>query len=271
MESPEGRTQMTTHATPGTLLRDLAKRTPKRPSTPELIASTLREAIVGGLVGAGTQLRQSEIAAAFGVSVIPVREALRQLEAQGFVVLHHNRGAVVSEISLDEIAELFDVRLALESMVLAAAVPNLAEDDFRKAESYSRALDEENDVHRWGHWNWLFHEALYVPANRHRTVAILANLHGHIDRIVRLQMSLEGGRSKAHREHSAILRACRHRDAPRAVALLEKHIRDVRDIVLRFAADQRRRTSSPDGGPFARLAQRSRPERLPRAAAERGR
>ena len=209
-----------------------------RPSTPELIASTLREAIVGGAIRPGTQLRQSEVAAEFGVSVIPVREALRHLEAQGFVVLHHNRGAVVPEIALDEIAELFDVRVALEEMLIRAAVPRLNESDFAKAENYSRALDNEPDVNRWGHWNWLLHEALYAPANRRRTLAIVANLHSHIDRVLRLQMSLEGGQAKANREHGAILKACRQRDEIKAAALLSSHIRGVGEIVLRFAAEQ---------------------------------
>jgi DNA-binding GntR family transcriptional regulator len=222
----------------GVLFGALVGRDFARPSTPELIASTVREAIVSGSIRPGTQLRQSEVAAEFGVSVIPVREALRQLEAQGFVVLHHNRGAVVPEIALEEIAELFDVRVALEEMLIRAAVPRLTESDLTKAETYSRALDNEADVNRWGHWNWLLHEALYAPANRRRTLAIVGNLHSHIDRVLRLQMSLEGGQAKARREHGAILRACRQHNEVKAAALLVSHIRGVGEIVLRFAAEQ---------------------------------
>ena len=221
---------------PGSLLGGSARREIARPSTPELIAATLREAIIGGTIRAGTQLRQSEVAAEFGVSVIPVREALRQLEAEGFVALHPHRGAVVPEISLDEIAELFDMRVALETMLIRMAVPRLAAADLAKAEGFLQEFDNEPDIHRWGHWNWLFHKALYAPANRRRTLAILANLHSHIDRVLRLQMSLEGGKAKANREHNAILKACRARDASKAATLLETHIRGVGAIVLRFAA-----------------------------------
>lgn len=228
----------TTSAGESSLRRLADKARAGHPSTPELIASVLREAIVSGLVRAGMQLRQNEVAANFGVSIIPVREALRQLEAQGFVVLHHNRGAVVAEISLDEIHELFDIRVALESMLIRQAIPRLTEADLRIAGAHLRALDHEADINKWGHWNWLFHEALYEPAGRARTLAILRNLHSHIDRVLRLEMSLAGGKRKSHREHSAILRACRERNPDRAAATLERHIRSVADMILRFAAKQ---------------------------------
>lgn len=212
------------------------------PSAPEMIASVLREAIVSGVISTGSQLRQQEVAADFGVSIIPVREALRQLEAQGFVILHHNRGAVVAEISLEEITELFDIRVALETMLIRLAIPHLTETDFRKAEKHLRSFDNEGDINRWGHWNWLFHESLYAPAGRNRTLGILRNLHSHIDRLLRLQMSLAGGKRKSYREHNAILSACRERDADKSAAILDRHIRSVGDIISRFAAKQRKRS-----------------------------
>ncbi len=217
-------------------------------STPELIASALREAIVSGAIQAGVQLRQNEVATNFGVSVIPVREALRQLEAQGFVIFRRNRGAVVAEISLDEISELFDIRVALETMLIRQAIARLTDADFHKAEKHLRALDKEADVNKWGQWNWLFHEALYSAAGRGRTLEILRNLHSHIDRLLRLQMSLAGGKKKSHREHSAILAACRQGDADRAAEVLGRHIRGVADIILRFATKQERATGRLETG-----------------------
>ena len=243
---------MTAEATAGTLLGTLSSQSlSRRPSTPELIAAALREAIIRGTILPGTQLRQSEVAAEFGVSSIPVREALLQLEAQGFVTIHHNRGAIVPEISLEEIAELFDIRIVLETMVIRLAIPRLSENDLRKAEEHSCALDNEPDVNRWGSWNWMFHEALYGPAGRRRTISILSNLHNHIDRVLRLQMSLEGGQSKAHLEHNAILQACWQKDAEQAASLLETHIRGVRDIVLRFATEQSHQISARQFAPRA--------------------
>ena len=215
---------------------DLARKAiAKNLSTPDVIATVLREAIVSGALAGGEQLRQSEVAAEFGVSIIPVREAMRQLLAEGFVVLQHNRGAVVTEISIDEITELFDVRLALETMLLGLAVPQLGLADLEQAAAYQRAFEAEPDINKWAHWNWLFHETLYRPAARPRTLAIVANVNQHIDRLLRLQMALVNGKHKSRREHGTILAACRRRDATRAVSLLRQHISGVRAIILAFA------------------------------------
>lgn len=219
-------------------LRDLVERSGKlQPSTPDMIATVLREAIVSGVLGGGTQIRQSEVAAEFGVSVIPVREALRQLVAEGFVVLQRNRGAIVAEVSTDDIRELFDLRVALETLLLAEAVPHLTPADLARAEGYQKALEEETDINQWGRWNWLFHEALYKPAGRQRTLAIVENINNHVDRLLRLQMSLVDGKRKSRREHGALLQACRRGDAERAVSLLRQHIRGVEAIILRYAAE----------------------------------
>lgn len=219
-------------------LRDLASRQEVaiQPSAPDVIANVLRQAIVSGVLKGGAQLRQSEVAADFGVSVIPVREALRQLVAEGFVVLHRNKTAIVAEVSTDEIRELFDLRVALETLLLAEAVPHMSDADIAKAATFQTALENETDHNEWGRWNWLYHEALYKPAGRARTLSIVENINSHVDRVIRLQMSLVGGTSKPRREHGAILQACRKRDAEKAVSLLRQHIRGVEKIILDYAS-----------------------------------
>ncbi len=84
----------------------------------------LRAAISSGELAPGLQLRQDELAARFGTSRIPVREALRQLEAEGFVTFLPNRGAVVSDLSIDEVIELLEIRIALECHALRLAIPD---------------------------------------------------------------------------------------------------------------------------------------------------
>ena len=98
-------------------------------STPDLIADALREAIVRGIFQEGQSLRQDEIATQFGVSRIPVREALRQLEAEGLVTLHLNRGAMVSALSPAEAQEIFEIRSALEVKAIQLAIPKLTPSD----------------------------------------------------------------------------------------------------------------------------------------------
>ena len=98
-------------------------------NTPDCIASALRNAIMQGQFKANQPLRQDHIARELGVSKIPLREALVQLKAEGLVSFMPNRGAVVSELSANEVDEIFTMRIALETKALESAIPNLSSAD----------------------------------------------------------------------------------------------------------------------------------------------
>jgi DNA-binding GntR family transcriptional regulator len=232
MARPSARTLPPAVASPAELVRHT---TVINVSAPELIAGSLRQAIILGVIKGGEKLRQNDIARQFGVSVIPVREAFQQLVAEGFVIGHRNRGVVVAETSTDEIRELFDLRAALESILLESAVPAMNAATFAEAKDYQARLEGETDTTRWGHWNWMFHETLYLPAQRPRTLKVVANVNLHIDRLLRVQMRLSAGARATGREHHGILRACEQRDVARALNLLEAHIRRVESILISFA------------------------------------
>ncbi len=201
-------------------------------STPNLIADALREAIVQGIFQEGQSLRQDEIATQFGVSRIPVREALRQLEAEGLVTLYPNRGATVSALSPAEAQEICEIRIALETMAIQLAIPKLTELDLRKAAAILETTEQETDVARWAELNWEFHATLYAPADRPRLLTMIKTLHVNIDRYVRLQMVkmnyLERMRiahaSQTQKEHYQLLDACSKQDSKTAVKLLRRHI-----------------------------------------------
>src|SRR4029077_2026095 len=129
-------------------------------------ARALRDMILSGEIAEGEQLRQDALAAAHGVSRIPLREALRQLEAEGLVSFFPHRGAVVSTLSLAEIEELFEIRALIEADVLRRAIPHLTADDLDRAEEIVDtarvAFQRESDVGRWGELNWKFHSTLYA-------------------------------------------------------------------------------------------------------------
>jgi DNA-binding GntR family transcriptional regulator len=205
----------------------------QRQTTVTLVADELRRRIMAGTLPEGQQLRQEALAADLGVSRIPVREALRQLEAEGFVSIQSHRGAVVSKLSLDEIAELFELRIRLESWLLELAIPQMSEDDLRQADTALETMLSNRKIENWGQLNWDFHVALYTPAARPATLRILRRINENMDRYIRLQISLTSGQLKAHREHKQILELCRARNTPRAVAVLEQHIVDVRDGLMR--------------------------------------
>lgn len=187
----------------------------------------LRTRLLAGEWAAGTPLRQEALAAELGVSRIPLREALRQLEAEGLVALVPHRGAVVSPLPLDEAAELFQLRALIESDLARRAVPHLTAADDVAMRAHAVAFEQAvitGNVAAWGEANRRFHFALYTPANRPRTLETVGRLHAQSDRFLRLQLTLSRGTSRAVREHRAIAAAARARDTARVTKLVRDHI-----------------------------------------------
>ena len=228
-----------------------ARRTAATPVPRQTVASltvaTLRERILRSEYPEGEPLRQDAIAAALGVSRIPVREALRQLEAEGLVSFSPHRGAVVSSLSPAEIDEVFTLRAELESDLVRRAVPRLTDDEIRNAGEVLDGYDDAfagGDVGTWGELNRRFHAALYECAGRPVTAGIVQRLHQQSDRYSRMQLVLTKGQSRAAEEHRAILAAVARRDAKSASDLMKKHILGAgRALVDRLQAERR----APDG------------------------
>lgn len=214
-----------------------------RTSLASAVADKLRAMIIHGDVQEGEQLRQDAIASDFQVSRIPVREALRQLEAEGLIKIVAHRGAVVSALSADEIEELFDIRALLECEVLKASIPHLTEADFKEAESildtYEKALWMK-EVGTWGRLNWQFHSLLYSRANRPHFLQIIKMINNNGDRYTRLQLYLTQAFERAKQEHRQLLELCRKRDAAAASDLLERHIHNAGRMLKEFVKEHRK-------------------------------
>lgn len=203
-------------------------------TTPGLVAEVLREAILRSVLKGGEQLPQDEIAAQLGVSRIPVREALRQLEAEGLVTFYPHRGAVVSELSDQEVQEIYEIRIPLEITAIRLAIPHLAEEDLRRAEDLLAAIDRETDVAKWSDLNREFHGTLYAPANRPRLVALINTLRTNVERYQRIYISLMQHKPTSQREHRQIIEACRRRDIVGAVEALERHLGSASQLLVAY-------------------------------------
>lgn len=216
----------------------------RRVSLASAVADKLREKIIRGEIQEGEQLRQDAIARDFDVSRIPVREAMRQLEAEGLINIVPHRGAVVSALSPDEIEELFDIRALLECDVLRLSVPNLTDAEFRKADeilqTYEKALWLKEEVGTWGRLNWQFHSTLYSRANRPRFIALIQTINNNGDRYTRLQLYLTQAFERAKQEHRELLQLCRQRDVANACDLLGRHIRNAGQMLKEFVKQRRK-------------------------------
>lgn len=153
-----------------------------KPSTSELIAEQLRRAILVGAIRGGEQLKQNEVAARFGVSVAPVREALQRLIADGLAVLHNNRGVTVSTISEKDFVEIAELRNLLEPHVLRLSAPHLDRSDLVESESILMKAAEATDAFERARLHWEFHRSLYKRADRPRLLSQVAGLYQSINR-----------------------------------------------------------------------------------------
>lgn len=194
------------------------------PTASEVILKHIRNAIATGGLEEGAPIRQDEVAALFNVSKIPVREALKQLEAEGFVTFHRNRGAVVASLSEPEIAQIFEVRAILESSAIRLSVPEMTASDLEEADVRRAAFETETDVSRWAELNWAFHSSLYAAANRPFLLQMIRSVNDRVERYLRLQLTISGGHELACVEHREILAACRANDGNKAAELVHSHI-----------------------------------------------
>ena len=222
------------------------RRPPIAPIQRQTVASmtleALRERILRGDFPDGDPLRQDALADELGVSRIPVREALRQLEAEGLVTFNPHRGAVVSTLSLEEIQELFELRADIECELLRLAIPRMSAEHLERAvevlDEFDDALAAE-EAERWGPLNWQFHAALYAPANRTLTMGVLQKLHQHSDRYFRMQVLIAHGGPMASAEHREIVQAVTRDEVDTASDLLRAHILGAGRSLLRLLGEQR--------------------------------
>jgi DNA-binding GntR family transcriptional regulator len=214
----------------------------ERFSAPELVRVGLRNAIMSGEIAPGTQLRQDEIASRFGTSRIPVREALRHLAAEGLVKLQPNKGAVVKSYSVDEIIELLEIRIGLETRALYLAIPNMAEEEIKTASEILASYDAEPRPEKWSEMNWQFHKALYTPCNLPRLLSLIELNWNQSSSLARLQVSIASGKENPNREHWHILEACRKSQVKEAVTALEQHIVNTQKSLYAYMRRQKLRS-----------------------------
>jgi DNA-binding GntR family transcriptional regulator len=213
----------------------------QRKTTTARVVALLRDQILSGALPEGMQLRQEKLAAELGVSRVPIREALHQLEAEGLVVQETHKGAVVSGLSIDDLEETYEIRARLETWLLELSMPLLAEQHFARAEELLAEMAADREDEHWSSLNWNFHASLYAPANRPQTLELVRKLYLNAYRHFPLPIRLTGGRDRMHREHRLLLDLCRQGDGQRAKDHLEQHIlMGARHLISRLKALRRR-------------------------------
>ncbi len=202
-------------------------------STPDLIVGKLRDDIVSGRLAPGEPLRQDEIARAFGVSHVPVREAFLRLQAERLVEIRPRRGAIVAELSAAELEELNEMRAALECGALRIAIPKLTDGDLQKAAQVLDRIDREPE--RWAELNTVFHTLLYAAAGRPRQLATILSLQRSLERYVYYvyyELKMTDAFADSQREHRKLLQLVERGKTEEACSLVNDHILEPWGIVV---------------------------------------
>ncbi len=199
----------------------------------ELVTDRIREAILRGWLKPGERLDQAEIADKFQVSRMPVREALRTLEAEGLVKFYPHRGVEVCDLSPEEIEEIYQIRGVLEGMAVQLAVPHFTEEADQRLSALLQEMEEvADDPPAWATLNYRFHKELYALSGRARLCGIIESLRNTVQPYVARDVSHPTRARAAMKEHREILEACRAGDANRAAELVAQHLKHVCDSLV---------------------------------------
>ena len=212
-----------------------------------VIESTLAEAILDGSLAGGIPLRQAELAEVFGVSRMPVREALLSLQARGLVDHVPHKGAVVVGVDADDVVNTYRIRLLLEPEALAGSIPRLETADIAEARCVLEAMENDPDLVDLGRLNSDFHLALYRRHPNAKLLKLIAAELDDEDRYLRFHLAELGSENLAQAEHRQLFEFASRGAADDAVAVLRQHIGSAAQTIETYFRD-RSPSPAPDAG-----------------------
>ncbi|MGB3388416.1 MAG: GntR family transcriptional regulator [Pseudaminobacter sp.] len=197
------------------------------------ITDALREAILSGRLKAGSRVRQEELAEEFGISRIPVREALRRLESEGLMILVPNSGAWVSKLDRAECIEIYKVRERLEPLAISESTVRLASETIERMEDLAIQIERSDDPDTFLRLDREFHLLSYEGANMPHLTQMIHRFWNSTQQYRRAFTATAGqaGMAAVHHEHRLIVDALQRRDAEQSALVLYGHIRRTRLIL----------------------------------------
>lgn len=198
---------------------------PGRRTMHEYVHSTLRKAILDGHLTGGTRLVQSEIATTMGVSTTPVREALRDLAAEGLIRLDPHRGGIVRELEFGELEEILRLRSVLEPEAIRRAWPRVTDELIDEIEATHHKVDSSTSSSEFVHLNDRFHGLLFEQAQSPRLLSILEGLTAPWVMYVSAALNQdEHHRERAAIGHAEIVQALRNREMEAVIEASVEHL-----------------------------------------------
>ena len=208
-----------------------------RRSLPDDIYLLLRDEILGGKYRSGEPLRQDTLAKRFDVSRIPIREALGRLQSNGLLLHRPRRGFVVLSLDLNEIVEIFELRMILEEHLGRIAARVRTEEDIAAVRTVLETLERieikmPSDIMIWLSWNRNFHSRLFESSKREHFCKTAEAYRDMVERYVRVDTAIIGDLREANREHRCIFDAFARGDSNRTGQLCSQHSKHTADRLV---------------------------------------
>lgn len=200
----------------------------------ESLTDKIRNKIYNNYFIVGQSLKQDYLANLFGVSKIPIREALISLEAEGLVEFIANRGAIVKGFTIKEAIETNEIRIVLEKLALKKSLNNNNEFNIKRAELILMEIETIKDKDTWHKLNWEFHYLLYKNCNMPNLINIIKRLHNSVNRYFKYYMLIDTHFNSTQKEHREIIKACKKDDSKKACLLLENHLNSSTEKLVSF-------------------------------------
>lgn len=216
------------------------------PSVHMVVRDRLKSLILRSELVAGTRLHQANLAKSLGVSVTPVREALRDLAAVGLVDFDPFLGAVVHEPTAKELQDIYDVRDHLASLSVRRGVVNITKTELAEAMRLLVLMDDESDAERWGERNREFHLIIDGACRNPQLTEILSRLHDASAIYVFFSMHYLPN-VNANEDHHRLLQAYERGDAEDALAITRAHMKGTLDAAIRYLEEGASPLAGGDG------------------------
>ena len=202
----------------------------------EIVSDAIREAIRTGALAPRERLMEIHLANRLGVSRTPIREAIRRLEQEGFVVMIPRRGAYVADMSMKDISQVFEVRTALEELAAGLAAQRISKEEVEALYGVLAKAKKCMDNNEWDNLVELdgeFHEILYKASRNTRLLEISMNLHDQVRRFRSFLVEQPGRAETTWAEHRQVVDALAAHNATKAKEALVQHLHSAEKVFLR--------------------------------------
>lgn len=202
------------------------------PSLQEEVYKRLRTAIQEGTLQGDTTSGLRQLANALGVSTMPVREAVRRLEAEGLLSFSRRGGIRIASLSASEFSEIADMRVRLETLAIARAMSHVTPELVFDLRDYVSRMASTNDPSEWLTLNYQFHRSILSSARSPRLFSTIETLWVSMEPYLRRYAHGEAGLEVANAEHGNLIDALETRDVPMAERIVSAHIRRVEHLLV---------------------------------------